>query len=691
MLLRSISLRDWKAFENARFDFPPPTSQRNVVLIGGRNGFGKTTLFEALALGLFGREGIKMVGRAAAAADEERRAISYRDFMQRALNARARQQGRVTCHVGLTFEDDNGSPIVLERTWFFNEAGQLKIGEAGEQVRILEGPARAVTAPSPSEIDPDGWYRDYVSRTFLPSHLANFFLFDGEQASVYAERDMARQVSDGIEGLLGLSWLRELAKALRDYAQTRLNQLPKGASTATIERLQREIAEDESFLADAEARIGAIERELEEAGRERDQLTRELMGYAGGGNQAEKQELIEERNRQEVAFRDAEERLFRIVEDDLPFALAGVALRARVAERLRAEHERANWLAAKAQGEQRLGGTLTRLLARLSDVRPELNEKQRVSVTHAIEEELLALWHPPPPAAAPDERHGHLAGGQRDQTVERLAQAAQLGAQRLDELLRARSRASAAARRLAEEIEARSLTTPQLEEKRQRLNAVDTVIRALEKERGEKSGLITARRPQLDEKRRTLARVSKELDQSQRPVRQARRGQEVAEMLDDLVQEAWPMQRETVAREMTAAIRAMAHRNDFLNRVDIDAEGMVHLHSRDGRDLSELNLSAGEKQIFTQALFAAVAKASGMVFPLVIDTPLGRLDDEHRSNVLKHLTGRGGQIILLSTDTEIVGPYYAALKPRLIKAYRLENRREGDVGISWPVEGYFED
>ena len=52
MYLRRIELRDFKAYQHAVFDFPRPTSEKNVILIGGLNGYGKTTLFEALVLGL---------------------------------------------------------------------------------------------------------------------------------------------------------------------------------------------------------------------------------------------------------------------------------------------------------------------------------------------------------------------------------------------------------------------------------------------------------------------------------------------------------------------------------------------------------------------------------------------------------------------------------------------------------------
>ncbi len=408
MFLRQLKLRNWKAFEDARFDFPRPEKKKNVILIGGRNGFGKTSLFEAIALGIFGREGIGLIGRAAAAADEERKALSYRDFMQRALNARAAGKGTLSCHIALTFEDSQGEPLVLERTWYFNEAGNLKLGEIGEQIRILVGQGRKPAAPSANEIDRDAWYRDYLNRSFLPSHLANFFLFDGEQASAYAERDMAQQVREGIEGLLGLSWLRKLSEALRDFSDTRLSQLPKGVTGETIDRLQHEIREEELAIRDAEAKLKTLDADFVEADRERTALTREVMGYAGGGTQAQKQELADERHRETSNYRAAEERLLAIVEKDLPFALVGQPLREQVEQRLRSEAALGAWLSAKAQGEPRMAEVIETVDARISKIRPPLDPEQKVGIEQALREALGLLWNPAPGDAAPDERHSHL-------------------------------------------------------------------------------------------------------------------------------------------------------------------------------------------------------------------------------------------------------------------------------------------
>jgi len=688
MQLRSVSLRDWKAFEEARFDFPKPDGERNIILIGGENGFGKTTLFEALALGLFGRDGIRLVSRAAAAADDSARNVSFRDFMERALNGRAIARGRTNCRITLTFEDDAGEKIEIERKWHFTPDGKLRAGDSGDEVRIVTGRGNKVVGPPVSESDPHGWYRDWVSRVFMPTTLAGFFLFDGEAASVYAERDMGQQVRDGIEGLLGLTWLRELADTLLKYADARRNEVPKSVRGQAIEVAEAEVATIERDLNAAEFALKEIEAGLAQTELEQGSLTRELAGY-GTGTRAQLEELTTAKARDERAFQEASERLQKIAIDELPLALSGAALRTRVVKQLAGEAIRESWLASQRQGRDRADGVLESVETQLRFLAPPLVASQMDAVKEAVREALDQLWNPAPSGAAEAVRHSHAAGPMNDRVQQRLLQAAHLTSTSLSDLLARMARASRSVQDLEAAIRGTEVAAPELERKKARLMELSTLAGSLHQQKGAKSNFIGSRRPELETKRKNLARLTAQLDQSVKPARLANRAEEVARMLGDLVGDALPMQTEAVANKMTEAVRAMAHRSDFLNRVEITPEGLVRLLTPDGRDLREFDLAAGEKQVFTQALFSALGQVSGRVFPLVIDTPLGRLDEDHRINVLRHLAQRQGQVLLISTNTEVVGSYLDAIRQRVLKAYRIENQIDGSLGRSYPVEGYF--
>jgi DNA sulfur modification protein DndD len=68
-------------------------------------------------------------------------------------------------------------------------------------------------------------------------------------------------------------------------------------------------------------------------------------------------------------------------------------------------------------------------------------------------------------------------------------------------------------------------------------------------------------------------------------------------------------------------------------------------------------------------------------------TPGGRVN---RVGVLEHFTKRDGQVIMLSTDTEIVGKYLDTVRRRVLCAYRLDARTDDGVTVTTPRDGYFE-
>lgn len=123
--------------------------------------------------------------------------------------------------------------------------------------------------------------------------------------------------------------------------------------------------------------------------------------------------------------------------------------------------------------------------------------------------------------------------------------------------------------------------------------------------------------------------------------------------------------------------------------IHIDPETMqIQISDEDGRSLTPDRLSAGERQLLATAILWALAKLSDNHLPVVIDTPLGRLDSEHRSNLVQeYFPNASHQVILLSTDEEIDRRYYGMLNANIGGAYRLEYSDEDRT--TRVFEGYF--
>lgn len=681
MFLRAVELRDWRSYRHARFEFPAPKGRRNVLLIRGPNEYGKTSFFEAVTLGLFGREGLFLVPRARVATNgdvSDRQAITYSQFLSGALHRRAIAQGRQSCSVTLEFDDSDGEPITLTRKWHFSANGQHKLYD--DELLIFEGQGRRPVAPPAAVTDRDGWFRDLISRTFLPAPLAEFFLFDGEQVQRYASRGMSGQVRLGIEGLLGLPVLRSLRESLQKYAQSQR----AGASSPTdekmglvkdeIARIETEIADELRKRTDANALLPGLESESDELA--------QRLGVGGEGTMAMVADLIREEERfRAEADRDTEA-LMKLLAEDVALALAGPGLRNNTINQLRAEEMRASWEAGRDQGNANLDRYVDDLSQRLLVLEPPLGSTQREDVLALVRAAWQSLWHPEPSGCAAEYLHGGLAGTTRGQAVERLIA---VGARSVAEL----SAVVAAIRTAVDTAEAKKRerlsleqNAPEAERMTARLREVSEEIGRLRTQRDTADRSIAALEGRLAAKRQELGRYAESVGRGAPALGRASRAEAVANLIDEILKDAVPTQVGAVAGAMTKAWKSMAHMVDRVDRIEITPDCDVRMLNRKGENLHEIEKSAGASQVFTQALIWAVTHVSGQDFPFIVDTPLARLSRDQRIGVLKTFTERNGQVILLSTDEEVVSDKLDAIRDRIAAAYQLRVRNDDGVIVT---------
>ena len=114
----------------------------------------------------------------------------------------------------------------------------------------------------------------------------------------------------------------------------------------------------------------------------------------------------------------------------------------------------------------------------------------------------------------------------------------------------------------------------------------------------------------------------------------------------------------------------------------------VTLVTSDGQELPKRELSAGEKEIYAISLLWGLAKTAQRQIPIIIDTPLARLDSKHRDSIIRsYLPTAGHQIIVLSTDTEVDQEYYLELEEYVARAMQLRFDPRSETTTVTP--GYF--
>ena len=141
--------------------------------------------------------------------------------------------------------------------------------------------------------------------------------------------------------------------------------------------------------------------------------------------------------------------------------------------------------------------------------------------------------------------------------------------------------------------------------------------------------------------------------------------------------------------EFNKVFKRLTRKNDMAYQAKIDRINfMIDLVDKNGNKINKKLISSGEKQIYALAMLEALGKTSGKDLPFIIDTPLGRLDSNHRSKLVKNFFPViGEQVIILSTDTEVDEQFYNDLNPFVKTAYEIKYK-DGD-NSSTVTEGYF--
>ena len=154
------------------------------------------------------------------------------------------------------------------------------------------------------------------------------------------------------------------------------------------------------------------------------------------------------------------------------------------------------------------------------------------------------------------------------------------------------------------------------------------------------------------------------------------------------------LQREKVERlseTVTSCFQSLVGKTSLVQRIEIHPDTLdVTMTDASGAELFKHQLSAGEQQMFAVSIVWALALTSGYQAPVMIDTPMARLDSIHRENfVRKYLPAASSQVIVLSTDEEVYGGYLDALREYVVDSYTLKySDSEQCTSI---VHGYFEE
>lgn len=658
MILDSITLTDFGLYAGRQeIDLAPPAHGKPIVLFGGLNGGGKTTLLDALQLVFFGPR----------AKTSSRGRLGYSDYLSRCIHDKT---PRRRAAIQLTFRhttDGAEDRYTLHRAWREDTRGKCR-----EEFLVLKNDRLAPALA-------DNWVAQVDN--LLPHNIAHLFLFDGEQIERYASPDEAATlIGTAIQNLLGLDLVDQLDKDIRVYERRKsAERLDEGGRTQLREAEEELRRLREGLRSVKQERAALQTHHIEPRQRELRAIEDEFRRL--GGDLFERRREIEEVLEKAVAaLSDSEEALRHVAAGSLPLLMAaGIAESA--AERDGEEQDTQSarqvdqYLAGRDEdilNHLRGHGVPESTLAALRDYltadraanRADAERRTVLDLSSDSRTALGILLHTKFGALV-DEATGLLAHHAQLSTNAEEAKALHDSlpqADTLEDVIRRRKVAVA-------ELAHREVQHHHLGEEAARIE------RDIERQEKSLEGLLQAD-----------AKHQERRDDRDRILRCSR---QVRGTLEAFRREIVKRHLSRIERLVLDSYQQLLRKTSLVTQLSIDPHTFsLALHTRPGAPLRAENLSAGERQLLGIALLWGLAKASGRPLPTAIDTPLGRLDTSHRTHfVERYLPFASHQTLVFSTDEEIVGGYLERLRPWIGRTYRLQY--DDSAGLTRVVPGYF--
>jgi DNA sulfur modification protein DndD len=660
MIFEKLTLHNFGLFRGEQaLDLRPAAGNGQaapIILFGGMNGGGKTTILDAVKLALYGPRGNY----------SKKANIAYDEFLRDSINRGVPHSTGASVALDFRITRDGE-----EHAYQVHRAWQQRGRTLRERVCVCKDGVQDQYAA-------DHW-TDLVEEV-IPLGVSQLFFFDAEQIRFLADEETAQASLGGaIKSLLGLDLAERLITDASVLESRFTQQMAAVAADPEVAALQAEFDAKESELRRAKEDRAALTDPLARAKNANEDA--EAAFAAVGGRHWQEREARRQALADLKARRSGlEMQLAQLAAGALPLGLVSELLAAAgeqdAAEKLAAEQAVIDRVLAD-RDRQVLKGLAKEQLSQevLKVVRKVLDADRRARCAKGELPQRLCLSE-----AARGQLH-RLSGGM---TAELRAEAGQL-LEELDRVVRDLDAAEQSQAAIPDDADVAGAMNRLQETAKEhavladRCQRFDAEIAVLQQQRTDLEGKLVARR------RATLERELAS-EQATRTVKLAVRTQET---MRAFLTRATAAKIDKLSHRVTESFRFLLRKKTLVQQVQIDPLSFaISLFDNSGQQIPKHRLSEGEKQVFAVSVLWGLAQSSPRPLPAIIDTPMARLDSEHRLHLIeRYFPNASHQVIILSTDTEVDQDFYAKLQPHIARAYHLNYDEAEKVTLA--REGYF--
>ncbi len=644
MKFRSITIENvFSYYGETTFNFD--NEKETITLIIGENGFGKTSFINSIKLALYGvSKDLLQIGSQSLTKSEFILGSKEKNFSG-ILNRKAKLEGMQVAKVAIEIDDDDR--FTIERTFTFGEATY------SEDLVLLDGTGKVIAKDSEAQ--------DIINSKLSPT-MASFFFFDGEKVQTIADfshKEFTKMLEDVLELDIYDQMIKDAESIIRKITKNELNsniQKEVEERYKQLEALKTEIAKTEerlkyeknSVLKELQASFKQVEKRLKKLKSKFDEALTQTV--------QEQSKLQEEKRRLTQTLKQVtlvqlplllNERLAKKVKEDIDKNYRG---KLQIAPEL--------LLQKKAQLLELLGGDRANVANAFDKVFAPTSKEQ--SVTFADPYHI-------------EKQYDSLPKIDLDKLLKQLSQNRAL-------LIKTEEKLYSLEAQKENELKDAEVDRVLEKELLKKIGHQEAVCEALE----EKLSQLMSQYKTLNSEYAKLTITEHKYALTQKKIEALKGVIEVSKQMKEKIKRDKRLSLEKSINEKFTRLKKEEYEADSIK---LDENFNINLYDKSGHPMDILSSSSGQKQMIATALIWAISEYISEEIPMVIDTPLGRLDERNQARILTEFYPNASrQVIILPTPSELRHEGFRELKEHIEKIYLLSNTGSATTLKELPVE-----
>jgi DNA sulfur modification protein DndD len=693
MYIRQLELHNFRQYKGTNTIDLETEQGKNILIVSGMNGFGKTNFLISLVWCLYGGNTEKVDEFFKKLIDEQG---GYKRYIANSLNWSAKSEGESLFYVSITFTDVEITAVPCQtikiiRYYDINSSQPEKLeilfdGQTNELVQQEYG------------------YELFIRDFLIPLETAKFFFFDAEKIVSLAEAnsiEQRRELSKAYSEVLGIQKYEDLRESLEEMQR----RFTKESATPTD---RKRLIELEKHLEQNDIDLQSKDKEIDELKEKNQSLRYESNQYQNKlikeGNKITLDELQELRRRHDEIEQNNTKVLGELRDflDFAPFAIAGETM-LDISEQVEEEY---NSKRLKFQSDE-VDNKIEEILAELDEEKVEFkrknqNEVLRTAVSefynHAIRNLIKKHFFNNVSEGASTVHHLHdLLETERNELNTLLNNLKHSYKQRFKSTTKEyntlRSEKNGIAKKLRD---AES-------------NEEDPIISDYRRRKAEIDSEIIRNSERVDKLNQDIGGISNQQNSIKAEISELSKKVEIATQLKvkheltkrllgqlkEFIIRYKEEKKKSLAERILSSLNTLMHK-DLIKSVEVEMIGEdieIHLRDRHGREVPKESLSKGEQQLYATSLLKALVEESSINFPVFVDSPMQKFDAKHADNVIQYFYPNiSDQVVIFPLlYKELTTDEYKKLKNHVAKSYLIHNLKEGhSTFLSVPNNDIFE-